>query len=213
MNILDISFFESVRCVEMNEFLTVTGNFDGSDHFNLVNDLHVEKIDVSVEDGVLKNVIGYVRQKVGVDVKEMKDNNNSGNCGLKIINKDVKVNDGVVVCMSELSKRKRNRLVTEFHKTYSEFSNENYRVLNFMRSESNIDCGDMDCVDIAMDGHCVFNALGYFVGKNAFEMRKILYDACDDGEKKEPTSEIKHMFKPLVDANTRKKTKKFYSEI
>lgn len=66
---LDIAFFESVRCVEMSEFLDVTARYTDS-VCDLINNFSVESMNVEVNDGMLVKVVDYVKRNLNIEVDE-----------------------------------------------------------------------------------------------------------------------------------------------
>lgn len=108
-----------MKCVEMNEFAVVYGEFE--DDSSLLMNVNVERVDVEIEKGVMKKVVNYIQRKIQVD-----DNDSVSVNVMNDIDDNVKKDD----ChfKMNISKTKRNKIVTKFHKDNSVFNEDNHVV-------------------------------------------------------------------------------------
>nr|UDL14011.1 MAG: RNA dependent RNA polymerase [Xiangshan martelli-like virus 3] len=193
---VDMALFESVRTIEISEFVEMYGaHVDSENVEEVLNDPYVEAVDVSVENGRVDKLIGVLRKKFDV-VPEVKDESVSvEECSgddrdFESVDENYsdKCPSSSLYTPSEVSvarsRKQRNLSVTTFHKTYSVKSEKNSSILGLVRKEEDGLCG-VECVCVAMpgDGHCFFHSLGAYVGMTGLQLRRYIWRNMNEDER------------------------------
>lgn len=58
---LDAEFFESIKCIEIEEFVTVEGRYETESE--IVNSVNTDTVDVQMREGFLNTIVNYTRCK------------------------------------------------------------------------------------------------------------------------------------------------------
>lgn len=186
---LDAEFFESIRCIEIEEFVTVEGRYETESE--IVNSVNTDTVDVQMHEGFLDTIVNYTRRKY----MSKKDENVIREKDLHLeVEKDVNLMprveryEGDEVADVELvtSKKKRKESVYNFHKVVATRSDVSSKELASARKEAfTKTCTASAVLKMPSDGHCLFWSLGYFFRLTALNVRRKLWDSCTEEEKSE----------------------------
>lgn len=184
-SVLDADFFESVRCVEIEEFAEVTGEYETD--LQVLLSLDVDEVEAQVVDGVLNNIVKYVRRTSAVQGIEKSLNEESRPVEEKIEKEMVNETftserEKAESTNTLVSAKSRRKVIAKFHKAcsiQSAATAQRFRQARKVRQ----DCDAKFLVAMPADGHCVFWALGYPLKMDALEMRESLYAAMNECER------------------------------
>jgi hypothetical protein len=184
---LDVDFFESIRRVEIREFIEIEGEY--TIESEIVNRVSTDTIDVQMSEGFLDTIVSYTRRKyVGKEEERTEPT--------RLLQTEIEKNFDILpptkpieIIPEEVvgpitSKKKRKESVFSFHKVMATRSVASTKELTVARKESLVKtCSAEEVVKMSGDGHCLFWLLGYHLGLSATEMRRKLWKLCTDEEK------------------------------
>jgi hypothetical protein len=179
---LDADFFESIRCVEIREFIEIEGEY--TIESEIVNRVNTDTIDVQMREGFLDTIVSYTRRKY---VGKEEERTEPTRLLQTEIEKDFDIlppTKPIEIIPEEVvepitSKMKIKESVFSFHKVMA-------KELAVARKEPLVKtCSAEEVVKMSGDGHCLFWLLGYHLGLSATEMLRKLWKLCTDEEKEE----------------------------
>lgn len=187
---LDADFFESIRCVKIEEFMETKGEYTVESE--TINSVSTDTVDVQMCEGFLDTLVNYTRRKY-----VSRDEERVGSTRLlqKEAEKDmdilhptesIEADAEEVVVEPITSKKKRKESVYGLHKVMATCSVASTKELAVARKEPLVKtCSAGEVIKMPGDGHCLFWLLGYHLGLTAIDMRRELWKLCTNEEKEE----------------------------